>query len=141
MKNLDYDATSYSGKDLEETLNPPGNSGSDILFIPALMEKDHEQSQPRRSIREPIPRRRFEIEGETFMIAPQDDEEPKTFSHALSGPKAREWIKALEKKMESIKSNQVWDLVNLLSGQRSIENKWALKIKCKVDGSIERFKT
>ena len=107
MKNLDYGATSYSGKDLEETLNPPGNSGSDILFIPALMEKDHEQSQPRRSIREPIPRRRFEIEGETFMIAPQDDEEPKTFSHALSGPKAREWIKALEKKMESIKSNQV----------------------------------
>jgi len=44
MKNLDYGATSYSGKDLEETLNPPGNSGSDILFIPALMEKDHEQS-------------------------------------------------------------------------------------------------
>jgi hypothetical protein len=41
------------------------------------------------------------------MIAPQDDEEPKTFSHALSSPKAREWIKALEKKMESIKSNQV----------------------------------
>jgi hypothetical protein len=38
MKNLDYDATSYSGKDLEETLNPPGNSGSDILSIPTLTE-------------------------------------------------------------------------------------------------------
>jgi hypothetical protein len=30
------------------------------------------------------------------MIAPQDDEKPKTFSHALSGPEAREWIKAME---------------------------------------------
>ena len=64
------------------------------------MEQDHEQSQPRRSTREPIPRCRFEIEGEAFMIAPQDDEEPKTLSHALSSPKAREWIKAMEEEME-----------------------------------------
>jgi hypothetical protein len=87
------------------------------------MEQDHEQSQPRRSIHEPIPRRRFEIEGEAFMIAPQDDEEPKTFNHALSGPKASEWIKAMEEEMESMKINQVWDLVDLPSGRRSIGNK------------------
>ncbi|KAG6778425.1 hypothetical protein POTOM_018289 [Populus tomentosa] len=84
MENLDYGETSHSVEDLDETFNPPRNSGSDILSIPTLIEEDHEQSQPRRSIREPIPRRRFEIEGEVFMIAPQDDEEPKTFSHALS---------------------------------------------------------
>jgi hypothetical protein len=30
------------------------------------------------------------------MISLQDDEEPKISSHALSGPKAREWIKAME---------------------------------------------
>jgi hypothetical protein len=104
------------------------------------MEQDHEQSQPRRSIHEPIPRRRFEIEGEAFMIAPQDDEEPKTFNHALSGPKASEWIKAMEEEMESMKINQVWDLVDLPSGRRSIGNKWVLKIKRKADGSIERYK-
>jgi len=65
------------------------------LSIPTLMEQDHEQSQPWRSIREPISRRRFKIEGEAFM-SPQDDEEPKTFNHALSNPKTREWIKAME---------------------------------------------
>jgi len=104
------------------------------------MEQDHEQSQPRRSIHEPIPRHRFEIEGEAFMIVPQDDEEPKTFNHALSGPKASEWIKVMEKEMESIKINQVWDLVALPSGRRSIGNKWVLKIKRKADGSIECYK-
>ena len=57
------------------------------------------------------------------MIAPQDDEEHKTFSHALFGPKASEWIKAMEKEMESMKINQVWDLVDLPSGRRSIGNK------------------
>jgi hypothetical protein len=29
------------------------------------------------------------------MISLQDDEEPKISSHALSGPKAREWINSL----------------------------------------------
>jgi hypothetical protein len=57
MKNPDYKATSHSVEDLEETLNPPRNSGSAILSILTLMEQDHEQSQPCRSIREPIPRR------------------------------------------------------------------------------------
>jgi len=68
------------------------------------------------------------------MISLQDDEEPKISSHALSGPKAREWIKAMEEE------NQVWDLVDLPSGQRSIGNKWVLKIKSKMDESIERYK-
>ena len=43
--------------------------------------------------------------------------------------------------MELINSNQVWDLVDLLLGQRSIGNKWILKIKRKTDGFIERYKT
>ena len=47
------------------------------------------------------------------MIAPQDDEEPKTITEALSGPKAKEWSKAMEEEMESMRTNQVWDLVDL----------------------------
>ena len=74
------------------------------------------------------------------MIAPQDDEEPKTFNHALSGPKAREWIKAMKEEMKSMKTNQLWDLVDL-SRWKSIENKWVFKIKRKMDGSIECYKT
>ena len=120
MKNLDYDITSHSVEDLEETLNPLWNSGSDILFISTLMKKDHKQSQPRRSICEPIPCCRFEIEEGVFMIAPQDDEEPKTFNHTLYGPKVKEWIKAIKKEMKSMKTNQVWDLVDLLLGWKSI---------------------
>ena len=49
------DPTTVEG--LEDTLNPPEESGSDIVPDPTPMEQDHEQSQPRRSIRERIPRR------------------------------------------------------------------------------------
>jgi hypothetical protein len=63
MENLDHDATSHSVEDLKETFNPHRNSGSDILSIPTLMKQDYKQCQPRRSIREPIPRHQFEIKG------------------------------------------------------------------------------
>ena len=68
------------------------------------------------------------------MIAPHDDEEPKNVNETLSDPKA------MEKEMESMNANQVRDLVDLLLGRRSVGNKWILKIKRKMDGSIERYK-
>ena len=42
--------------------------------------------------------------------------------------------------MESMKTNKVWDLVDLLLGWKAIGNKWVLKIKHKADGSIEMNK-
>ena len=42
--------------------------------------------------------------------------------------------------MKSIRTNQVWDLVDLLLGRKAIGNKWVFRIKCKADGSIERYK-
>ena len=74
------------------------------------------------------------------MIASQDDDEPKIVQEALSSSVSDEWMKAMNDEMESMKTNQVWDLVDLPSGQKTIGNKWLLKIKRKVDGSIERYK-
>ncbi len=51
-----------------------------------------------------------------------------------------EWRKEINDEMESIRTNQVWDLVDLPSGRKAIGNKWVLKIKHTVDGSIERYK-
>ena len=42
--------------------------------------------------------------------------------------------------MESMWTNQVWDLVDLPTGRKAIGNKWVLKIKRNSDGSIERYK-
>ena len=103
------------------------------------MEQDHEQSQPRHSNRERIPHRRFEIDGEAFMIA-RDEEEPKTIQQALSGPKVKEWFEAMREETNSMKSNQVWDLVDLPLGRKTIGNKWVLNIKHKADGTIDKYK-
>ena len=47
---------------------------------------------------------------------------------------------AIEKEIESIKENKVWELVDLPPEHRAIGNKWILKIKRQADGSIDRYK-
>jgi Reverse transcriptase (RNA-dependent DNA polymerase) len=49
-------------------------------------------------------------------------------------------MKAMEETMESMRSNNVWKLVNLPEGRKAIGNKWVLKIKRLADGSIDRYK-
>ena len=59
---------------------------------------------------------------------------------ALSSSVSDEWMKAMNNEMKFMRTNQVWDLVDLSSGRNAIGNKWVLKIKRKADGSIERYK-
>ena len=133
---------------IDSTLTGPDNivsvtllevSGSDNLLDHVPMEQDHEQSQPQRSNRERIPCRHFEIEGEGFMIA-HDEEEPKTIQQVLSGPNSKEWFEAMKEEMNSMESNQVWDFVDLPPSRKTIGNKWVLNIKHKVDVTIDKCK-
>ena len=47
------------------------------------------------------------------MIASQDDDEPKTVQKALSSSISDEWMKVMNDEMESMRTSQVWDLVDL----------------------------
>ena len=66
MEEPGTSATIVTEGNMEETLFPPVASGSERDHDSVPMEQIHDQSQPRRSIRERIPRRRFEIEGGSF---------------------------------------------------------------------------
>ena len=55
------------------------------------------------------------------MIA-HNEEEPKTIQQTISGPKAKEWFEAMKEENNLIKSNKVWDLVDLLPGRKTIGN-------------------
>ena len=74
-----------------------------------------EEPMLRKSSRQSIPRRRFEIEGEIHLVIQHDENEPKSVNEALTCLEKNEWMKAMEEEMESMKENQVWDLVDLPS--------------------------
>ena len=52
---------------------------------------------------------------------------------ALSSIAKEEWKNAMKEEMESMKTNHVWDLVNLPSRCKAIGNKWVFKIKRKAN--------
>ena len=42
--------------------------------------------------------------------------------------------------MKSLKDNDVWDLVELPPGRKTVQSKWAYKMKTGADGTVERYK-
>jgi hypothetical protein len=78
------------------------------------VEPNSAQSQIRHSNRARVPKRHFPIENESYMIVMQDEEEPNNIQEALTCPAKEKWMKAMKEKMESMRSNNVWELVDLL---------------------------
>ena len=74
------------------------------------------------------------------MCALLDINELASYQETLSSPNSKEWIAAMQDQMDSIMKNQVWELVDLPPEYRTIRNKWVLKVKCKANGSIDKFK-
>ena len=66
--------------------------------------------------------------------------EPTTVKEALTGPDETQWLSAMEKEMESLHTNNVWDLVKLPKGRKAIGSKWVFKLKTGADGLVERHK-
>ncbi|KAL0405649.1 UNVERIFIED_CONTAM: Retrovirus-related Pol polyprotein from transposon TNT 1-94 [Sesamum latifolium] len=106
----------------------------------SLEEHNSQNPQMRRSKRGGIPRHRYVIEGESFMCASVDIDEPATYEEAVTSPNANEWITAMKEEMSSMAKNNVWELVDLPAGRKTIGNKWVLKVKRNADGSIDKFK-
>ena len=46
----------------------------------------------------------------------------------------------MKDEMDSMARNKVWELVNLPPQRKYIGNKWVFKIKCRANGSIDKFK-
>ena len=140
IENLDIGAPSSSNENVEEIHQSLGDSGSDLPTSSSVPIGEDLQVELHKSKRESILHLRFEIKGEAFMIALQDKAEPKSLKEALSSLVAKEWNNVMNEEMESIRINQVWDLVDLPLRRKTIGNKWVLKVKRKVDGFIERYK-
>ena len=50
------------------------------------------------------------------------------------------WLVAMKSKMDSIYTNQVWNLVDVPEGVTPIGCKWVFKKKIRADGQVETYK-
>jgi hypothetical protein len=96
---------------------------------------------PRRSGRVIVPPSRYTLLGESFEMIPDDQHaEPCNYNEALQDKDVELWQKAMKSEMESMYSNQVWDLVEPPEGIKPIGCKWIYKKKRGADGKVLTFK-
>ncbi|GJX26928.1 zinc finger, CCHC-type containing protein [Tanacetum coccineum] len=80
----------------------------------------------------------FYVDVEEYELG--DLNEPPNYKAALSNPEFNKWLEAMNTEMQSMKDNQVWVLVDLLSNGRTIGIKWLFKKKTDMDGNVHTFK-
>ena len=78
------------------------------------------------------------LQESDYNIGAEND--PELFSQAMSCKESELWYNAMKEEMNSMKSNEVWDLVELPNGVKAIGCKWVFKTKRDSLGNIERYK-
>ena len=68
------------------------------------------------------------------------ENDPETFSQAMSSKESNSWYSAMKEEMNSMTSNRVWDLVKLPNGVKAVGCQWVFKTKKDSPGNIERHK-
>ncbi|GJT64928.1 zinc finger, CCHC-type containing protein [Tanacetum coccineum] len=65
---------------------------------------------------------------------------PKTYKEAITSRNFAFWKEAIDNEMDSLVSNNTWELSDLPPGSKAIGCRWVFKIKYHTDGSIQTFK-
>ena len=103
-------------RSIQELLHPSQLSGRDNIETYPISIGDSNNAKLHQSILFKTPKKHFPLENEVYIVTPDDDEEPKTVKKALECPAKEKWKVVLEKTMELMRMNQVWNLVYLLTG-------------------------
>ena len=99
--DLDQDRSNSIGN--TQIFNNFSPSGSNLRIIEESIPLE---PQLQCSNRKDISHCHFNIKGgDTFMAITQDEDEPMNVTKAISGPDKENWTKAMEEKMEFVRSN------------------------------------
>ena len=75
--------------------------------------------------------------GDVMLV---DQNEPTSYQEAIKSPDSEKWLNAMRSEMESMYTNQVWNLVDPPKGINPIGCKWVFKRKTDMDGNVHTFK-
>ncbi|GJR67013.1 zinc finger, CCHC-type containing protein [Tanacetum coccineum] len=66
--------------------------------------------------------------------------EPANYKAALLDLESNKWLNAMNVEMQSMKDNEVWDLVCLPPNGKTVGSKWLFKKKTDMDGAVHTYK-
>nr|GEW66882.1 hypothetical protein [Tanacetum cinerariifolium] len=68
------------------------------------------------------------------------EDTPKTYKEAIASKNSAFWKEAINDEIDSLVSNNTWELSDLPQGSKAIGCRWVFRIKYHTDGSIQTFK-
>ena len=101
-----------------------------------IEEVNQQEMNGERPQRERRPPDRY---GEWVYVA-DNTCDPKSVDEAVSSNNKEKWMEAMKNEIDSLKGNDVWDLVKLPEGRKAVGSKWVFKTKHDAEGNIERYK-
>ena len=122
---------------MDETMNDVvvSDTPQDITYE---MTSTQEPYHSKRIVRPPI---RFIVLEETYeTISKEAESNPYTYEEAMKDINAHHWVKPMKSELNSMYSNQVWDLVKAPNDIKPIGCKWVYKRKRGIEGKVETFK-
>ncbi|KAK1667613.1 hypothetical protein QYE76_055772 [Lolium multiflorum] len=69
------------------------------------------------------------------------DNDPTSFKEAMESEYSSKWLDAMKDEMKSMSTNDVWDLVEIPEGAKTVGCKWVYKTKRDSKGDIERYQS
>nr|GEU94995.1 putative retrotransposon Ty1-copia subclass protein [Tanacetum cinerariifolium] len=66
--------------------------------------------------------------------------EPANYKAALLDHESDKWLNAMNVEMQSMKDNEVWDLVELPPNGKTVGSNWLFKKKSDMDGAVRTYK-
>ncbi|GJR87202.1 retrotransposon protein, putative, ty1-copia subclass [Tanacetum coccineum] len=119
----------------------PSENTSEIPMKVEGFEPPHEEEAPiRRSIRTHRAPERLCLNVEVEEHSLGDLNEPANYKAAMLDPESNTWLNAMNAKMQSMKDNQVWRLVDLHPDCKIVGSKWLFKKKTDMDGNVHTYK-
>jgi hypothetical protein len=134
MKNS-YVMPSLPANVLADIYPEPSKIFDHAEHTPEPIHEDIDSEASRRSKR-PMIAKSF---GDDFTICLMDDT-PKTIVEAFASPDADDWKEAVHNEMNSILSNETWELIDRPYGCKPVGYKWVFKKKLRPDGTIDKYK-
>ncbi|GJX15366.1 retrotransposon protein, putative, ty1-copia subclass [Tanacetum coccineum] len=119
----------------------------DLLSTNTLEKAEHDDVKPqtdinpfRRSVRIPQAHERYGyyVDAEEHKL--EDHGEPTNYRVAFLDPKFDKWLEAMNVEMQSMKDNQVWNLVDLPPNYKIVGSKWLFKKKTDMDANKHTYK-
>jgi hypothetical protein len=74
-----------------------------------------------------------------YYLLLTDSSEPECYEEAMHVDTKKKWEQGMKEEMDSLANNQTWDLVQLPTRKRALQNKWVYKLK-EEDGGEKRYK-